>query len=282
MIEGRELGAPLSGLRCALAGPGKVGASLAPWAVAAGAELCAVAGRRAGEEAWPGGPITVDLRDLATAGQDLLLIAVSDRALPEVASTLARRPQAKVALHTSGSLDASVLGDLQAAGSAVGSLHPLKAFPRPLPDPVEARGAFFAVDGDPAARELAFRLAAAWGGVAAEVPAAARPLYHFAATLAAGGVVTLLAAAAEIAGRLGLPEAVARGYLELARGALTVARETVDAGHPLASAITGPAARGDLATLARHLEALAAFAPEKLELATRLAQETRRQTGQEP
>ena len=181
-----------------------------------------------------------------------------------------------MALHTSGSLDASVLAPLRAAGSAIGSLHPLKAFPQPLPDPAEARGVFFAVDGDPAARELAARLAAAWGGVAGEVPPAARPLYHFAATLAAGGTVTLLAAAGEIAERLGLPEAVARGYLELARGALAAAGRALDAGRPLAAAITGPVARGDAATVARHLEALERFDPGELRLADSLADETRR------
>jgi len=271
--------APLAGLRFSLAGPGKVGSSLARWAVAAGAELAAVAGRRPGEAAWPGGPSCEDLGHLETAGQDLLLVAVRDSALPEVAGELARRPQARVALHTSGSLDAAVLDALRPAGSAVGSLHPLKAFPRPLPDPAEARGVFFAVDGDAAAQGLALRLAAAWGGVAAEVPAAVRPLYHFAATLAAGGVVTLLAAAAEIAERLGLPQEVARGYLELARGAVAAARETLDAGRPLGAAITGPAARGDRATVERHLEALRQVAPEKLDLAAALALETVRQTS---
>ena len=271
--------APLAGLRFSLAGPGKVGSSLARWAVAAGAELTAVAGRRPGEAAWPGGPSCEDLGHLETAGQDLLLVAVRDSALPEVAGELARRPQARVALHTSGSLDAAVLDALRPAGSAVGSLHPLKAFPRPLPDPAEARGVFFAADGDAAAQGLALRLAAAWGGVAAEVPAAVRPLYHFAATLAAGGVVTLLAAAAEIAERLGLPQEVARGYLELARGAVAAARETLDAGRPLGAAITGPAARGDRATVERHLEALRQVAPEKLDMAAALALETVRQTS---
>jgi predicted short-subunit dehydrogenase-like oxidoreductase (DUF2520 family) len=273
--------APLAGLRFSLAGPGRVGSSLARWAVAAGAELAAVAGRQPGQAAWPGGPPCAAPEDLATAGEDLLLVAVSDGALREIAAGLARRPQARVVLHTSGSLDASALGELRAAGSATGSLHPLKAFPRPLPDPAEARGTFFAVDGDPEAQALAFRLAAAWEGVAAEVPAAARPLYHFAATLAAGGVVTLLAVAAEIAGRLGLPPEVARGYLELARGALGAARETLDVGEPLGAAITGPAARGDRATLERHLEALRRLAPEKLDLAVALAAETTKQTGQE-
>ena len=155
-----------------------------------------------------GGPLQVALADLATAGQDLLLIAVGDGSIAGVAAALAGRPQARVALHTSGSLDASALAPLRAAGSSIGSLHPLKAFPQAAPDPAEGSGVFFAVDGDPAARELAFRLAAAWGASPPRCRPQARPLYHFAATLAAGGVVTLLAAAEEIAGGLGLPEAV--------------------------------------------------------------------------
>ena len=263
-----SMNAPLVGLRFSLAGPGKVGTSLSRWAVAAGAELVATAGRGS-------------LETLETGGQDLLLLALPDAALPTAAVELARRPQAAVALHTSGSLDASVLAPLREVGSAVGSLHPLKAFPQPLPDPAEARGVFFAVDGDPAARELAWRLATAWGGVPGEVPAAARSLYHFAATLAAGGVVTLLAAAGEIAGGLGLPEAlpeaIIRGYLELARGAVAAAGRTLDAGRPLAAAITGPVARGDVATVERQLAALEDHVPDALPLARALAQETLRQ-----
>ncbi len=258
------MNAPLAGLRFSLAGPGKVGLSLARWATTAGAELVAVAGRGA-------------LDGLDTGGQDLLLLALPDAALPAAAAALARRPQAAVALHTSGSLDAAAIAALRQEGSAVGSLHPLKAFPEPLPEPAEARGVFFAVDGDPAARELAARLAVAWGGVPGEVPPAARSLYHFAATLAAGGVVTLLAAAGEIGARLGLPEAVARGYLELARGAVAAAARALDAGRPLAAAITGPVARGDAATLGRQLAALRASAPDKLPLARALARETAHQ-----
>ena len=272
---------PLAGLRFSVAGPGKAGSSLARWAVAAGAELVAVAGRRAGELAWPGGPPRLALADLDTAGQDLLLIAVGDGAVAEVAARLAGRPQARVALHTSGSLDASALAPLRAAGTKIGSLHPLKAFPQPIPDPAEGRGVFFAVDGDPEARELAFRLAGAWGGVAAEVPAAARPLYHFAATLAAGGVVTLLAAAAEIAGGIGLPEPVTRGYLELARGSLAAAARALDEGQPLAAAITGPVTRDDRETLRKHLAALGSLTPGKLPLAIFLLGEILHQTGRD-
>jgi len=265
--------ASLAGLRFSLVGPGRVGNSLAGWAVAAGGELVAAAGRGT-------------VAGFGSAGQDLLLIAVPDGALAEVAARLARRPQAAVTLHTSGSRDASVLAPLRAAGAAAGALHPLKAFPRVLSAPEEAHGVFFALDGDAAAQGLARRLVAAWGGVAGEVPAAARPLYHFAATLAAGGVATLLATAAELANRATLPPAVARGYLELARGTVAAAIAAAEAspeqaaGAPAAiAALTGPVARGDLATVERHLGALRAAAPELLPLALELARETLRQVA---
>jgi predicted short-subunit dehydrogenase-like oxidoreductase (DUF2520 family) len=252
----------LLGLTFSLAGPGRVGTSLAAWARAAGARQVAAAGR-------------AEAGELATGGQDLLLLAVPEAALPGLAAELGRRPQAAVALHTAGSLPASVLAPLAAAGSAVGTLHPLKAFPGPLPDPAEARGVFFGLDGDPAAVALGRRLAAAWGGEAAEVPPEGRSLYHFAASLAAGGAVTLLAAAEELAERLGLPPAVARGYRELCRGAVAAAVAAGDA----ASAITGPAARGDLETVRRGLDALAEAAPEKAALAGELVRETLRQVA---
>lgn len=255
MIE--EKGLFLSGLTFSLAGPGRVGTSLAAWLEVAGARRIATAGR-------------AGIGDLETAGQDLLLIAVPDTVLRDVAAGLSQRPQAAVALHTSGNLDASALAALREAGSAVGSLHPLKAFPRPLTDPAEAKGVFFAVDGDPEARDLAHRIAAAWGGVSAEVDPAVRPLYHFAATLSAGGVVTILALAEDLARRLGLPEAAVRGYLELCRGAVA---QAVATGTP-AAVLTGPAARGDRATVAGHLEALRQLAPDKLPLVVHLARET--------
>jgi predicted short-subunit dehydrogenase-like oxidoreductase (DUF2520 family) len=219
------------------------------------------------------GAAAVPLGALASAGQDLLLVAVSDPALSEVAASLASRPQARVALHTSGSLDASVLAPLQATGTAPGSLHPLMTFPHPLPDPAVARNKVFALDGAPEALALARRLTAAWAAIPVEIPPSSRALYHLAASLAAGGVVTLLALAADLAARLDLPSAIATGYLELARGALAAAQQAPDP----ALALTGPVARGDLATFNRHRDALAALAPDHLPLVQALARETLRQ-----
>ena len=273
---------PLAGLRFSVAGPGRVGSSLARWAVAAGAELVAVAGRHAGEPAWPDGPPRLALANLDTAGQDLLLIAVGDGAVAEVAARLASRPQARVVLHTSGSLDASALAPLRAAGIGDRLAAPLEGSPPAAPRSGRGEGGSSSPwTATPRRGSWPAGWPAAWGGVAAEVPAAARSLYHFAATLAAGGVVTLLAAAAEIAGGIGLPEQVTRGYLELARGALAAATRALDEGQPLAAAITGPVTRDDRETLRKHLAALGSLTPGKLPLAIFLLGEILHQTGRE-
>jgi predicted short-subunit dehydrogenase-like oxidoreductase (DUF2520 family) len=280
--------ADLADLRVALAGPGRVGTSLAHWARARGASVELVAGRtpeRREPVAEALGARPVPLRELASEGCDLLLVAVADPALDEVARDLALRPQADVVLHTAGGRGASALEPLGTADSAAGSFHPLKAFPEPLTDLAEAADTFFALDGPPPAVELGRRLARAFGGTAEVVPERLRPLYHLAASVAAGGVTTLVASAADLARELGLPDAVARGYLELAAGALGRARGAATAARArgeetagsIARAITGPVARGELDGFARRMELLSASgAPgrRRVELLVHLALET--------
>ena len=291
----------LEGITFALAGAGKVGRSLAPWTVARGARLVAVGvHRRRGPaeelaaacgEAQGTGVDLVPMAELSTVACDLLLMAVADPALDEVVAGLApgfeaahgvksaeKGPRPAVVLHVAGSRGASALAPLAAAdgGGAsphLGTLHPLKAFPHALPDPAEARGVMFAIDGDPEAVALAERLALAWGAVPRRVPEEDRDLYHLGATLAAGGVVTMRAAAERVARAAGLPREVLDGYLALARGALAEAGKELDGEGTFATAITGPAARGDGATVERQLAALVEMSPELADLAARVARE---------
>jgi predicted short-subunit dehydrogenase-like oxidoreductase (DUF2520 family) len=264
----------LAGLELSLVGPGRAGSSVARWLLAAGARLMSVAGR-AGRPLprWAAAAATrrVPLGELSSGGQGLLLVAVPDSELAAVAAQLAPRPQAEVALHLSGALGGEVLGALRAGGTQVGAFHPLRAFPRPLPAAAVGRRTFFALDGDPAALALGARLAAALGAPAMPVPAPLRPLYHLAATWAAGGVVTVTGAAAGLHRRLGLPPASAAGLLELARGSLAAASPE----HP-AEALTGPVARGEARYL-DQLDRLRREAPELHPLAVLLAVETLRQ-----
>jgi predicted short-subunit dehydrogenase-like oxidoreductase (DUF2520 family) len=270
----------LESLRFALVGPGRVGTSLAFWLTAQGARCATVAARSVvGAQALATalGATAAAVDRLASAEVDLLLLAVPDPALAPLAARLALVPQAPVVLHTSGRHSVEVLGALVAPGRALGSFHPLKAFPRSLPDPAEAHGIFFATDGDAAAQRLARRLGEAFGGEVGEVPAASRLIYHLAATLAAGGVTTLVALAAELAERERLSPAVGRGYLALAQGALAAAA----AAPTIPAAITGPVARGDWATFEAEVAALRASGSGVVDLVERLAAETARLAGRQ-
>jgi len=107
------------------------------------------------------------------------------------------------------------------------------------------RGAWFAVAGEPIALEVVEAL----DGHAVEVPDDRRAAYHAAAVIASNHLVALLGQVERLAADLDLP---LEAFLALVRG-------TVDnvAASGAAAALTGPVARGDWATLRRHLAALA-------------------------
>jgi predicted short-subunit dehydrogenase-like oxidoreductase (DUF2520 family) len=177
----------------------------------------------------------------AASGVDVLIIAVPDRRIADVARRV-RPVDSTVVLHLSGSQGLEVL----APHARRGSMHPL--VPMPTPDVGAARieaGVTFAVAGDPVATELAISL----GGRTVVVRDEDRAAYHAAACIAANHVVALMGQVARVAESIGLDLDV---FLGLSRAALA----DVERVGPEA-ALTGPAARGDAATLARHRAALA-------------------------
>ena len=273
--------AALTGLNFSLVGPGKVGSSLAHWATTHGATVSTVAGRtlasaRELTEAIGGRPTTT--ATVSSGTDDLLLISVGDPELAEVVDILSPQKQASVVLHTSGRNPASVLASLRTQDTTIGSIHPLKAFPRILQDPGVAAGVVFGIDGDAPASALSRRLATTWSGIAIEIPPEARSLYHLAATTAAGGVITLVASAVEVAETIGLDPHIAQGLLRLAEDALDQARSA----DTSADAITGPVARGDLSGFENQLVDLRRIDPELARLLDLLARRTlhlRNKTG---
>jgi predicted short-subunit dehydrogenase-like oxidoreductase (DUF2520 family) len=104
----------------------------------------------------------------------------------------------------------------------------------------------FAVAGDPLARLMVESL----GGRMVEVADADRAAYHAAACIAANHVVALLGQVERVAASVGLD---VEAFLPLTRAAV----DDVAALGPR-RALTGPAVRGDWATLSRHLDALPA------------------------
>jgi predicted short-subunit dehydrogenase-like oxidoreductase (DUF2520 family) len=176
----------------------------------------------------------------AAAGVDLLLLAVPDAAIAGVAAAVRPEP-ATVVAHVAGSLG---LGVLAPHGRRAG-IHPLVPLP---PPPVGAErlaaGAWFAVSGD----FLAAAVVDALGGRALHVDDGDRAAYHAAACIASNHLVALLGQVERVAAGVGVP---LDAYLDLVQATV----DNVRALGP-AAALTGPAARGDWATIERHRAAL--------------------------
>jgi predicted short-subunit dehydrogenase-like oxidoreductase (DUF2520 family) len=177
----------------------------------------------------------------AAAGVDLLVLAVPDAAVSPVAAAVAPVEDTVVA-HLAGSLGLDVL----APHPRRAAVHPLVALPDPVVGAARlAGGAWFAVAGDLLAGEVVEDL----GGRRFAVADADRAAYHAAACIASNHLVALLGQAERVAAQAGVPLAP---YLDLVRTTV----ENVATLGP-AAALTGPAARGDEATLDRHRAALA-------------------------
>lgn len=207
-------------------GPGRAGTSLALALTNAGWDVAPMLKR--------GDPVAG-----AARGIDLLVLATPDAAIRDVAREVEPVPDT-VVVHLSGSLGLDVLAPHERRAG----LHPLVALPNPDVGAKRLVGAWFAVAGDPLVR----RLADAMYGRVFTVDDDNRAAYHAAASIAANHLVALMGQVQRVGFAAGVPF---EAYLDLARAALDDVAEL----GPVA-ALTGPVARGDEATVRRHLRAL--------------------------
>lgn len=192
---------------------------------------------------------------------DLIILAVPDDAIERLAGEL-RLYGGQALVHTSGVLGGEVLEPARAAGTQIGAFHPLVAFADTERAIAAFHGATIAVEGDDQLVTHLADMADALGATAVRLAPGSKAAYHAAAVLAAGGFVALLDAIAELGAAAGLDE---QGSLAVYGGLI---EQTLGNARALGirAALTGPMTRGDVGTLARHLEALARLAPAALPL----------------
>ncbi len=176
----------------------------------------------------------------ASSGVDFVVLAVPDDCISQVATQVHPCPDT-VAVHLAGSLGVDVLsGHVRRA-----VVHPLAPLPEPeIGSRRLASGIFFSHSGDDAAIEIVTAL----GGRLIALTGQNRAAYHAAACVASNHVVAVLAQAERIGAGAGIgPEPLA-----------DLARFSLDDVSVMGSraALTGPAARGDRATLDRHIRAV--------------------------
>ncbi len=273
--------------RFAVIGAGRVGASLALALCAQGYTLSgftsATPAGRARAEGLLGRAATLHLPALVALRPEIYFICTPDSVVADVAAELgaalaAAGPQGPAAppvvVHTSGATSVSVLAPCEKAGAAALVFHPLQTFPEPLTGATRFAGAGVALTPGPGrpdmAGEVGFRTADDLGMRPFLLADDKRSLYHAAASVACNYLVTLEAIANDLFVRAGVPERVTFDlFLPLVRATLdnVASRGPVDA-------LTGPLSRGDAATIAAHLEALAEDAPASLSVYRSLGEAT--------
>ena len=233
-------GQPLDRLRFALIGRGRLGRALVAALGDAGLQVDGPLGRGA-----------------TGAGSDVVILAVPDGEISAAARAVAPGP---LVGHCSGATGLDALGAHEAFG-----LHPLMTV---IGAGARFEGASCAIAGSSErSRWIADALARRLGMTPFEVADEDRAAYHAAASIASNFLVTLEA----IAERLAATAGVGREHLA------PLVRATVDNWASLGAerALTGPMARGDVATVARQRAAVVERAPELAPLFDALVEATR-------
>ena len=211
-----------------------------------------------------GGAIAARLREVglsvtaardAPADADLVLLAVPDEAIADVAGRISIGPWVA---HVSGATSLTALDPHERRFS----VHPLQTLTAER-GPEQLDGAWAAVTAETEeAAAVGYWLAETLGLRPFPLAAADKPLYHAGAAMASNFLVTLYRAAARLLEETDAPP----------EALVPLMTRTIENGF----ALTGPIARGDWSTVEAHLDALTERAPDLVPLYRALAEATRR------
>jgi predicted short-subunit dehydrogenase-like oxidoreductase (DUF2520 family) len=192
---------------------------------------------------------------------EMVFITTADDFIAPVNSELKWR-RGQTVVHCSG---ASTVQSLEAArqqGAHVGSIHPCQTFAGIEQAIANLPGSTFAIEAEEPVKTTLTEMVRALKGDIVYLTSEDKVLYHAAAAIACNYFTTIVKLATDLWGNFGKSSADGiKAYMPLLRGTLT---NIETAGFP--KCLTGPIARGDVATIRRHLAALEKYAPEMLPL----------------
>ncbi|PXY35191.1 DUF2520 domain-containing protein [Prauserella sp. PE36] len=255
---------------------GRVGSVLGAALTRAGHTVVAASGvsdasvRRA-ERLLPGVPLLPP--DEVARRADLVLLALPDDALGPMTGGLAKTGALRagqIVVHTSGAHGIGILSPATELGALPLALHPVLTFTgreEDLERLATCSVGVTAAEGDEAAWNVGEALTVEMGAEPVRISEAARPLYHAALAHGANHLITLVADSVELL-RAGGVRNAERLLAPLLSAALDNVLRHGD------RALTGPVARGDAGTVAKHLAVLADEAPDVAATYATLARRT--------
>jgi predicted short-subunit dehydrogenase-like oxidoreductase (DUF2520 family) len=242
-------------VRVIIAGPGRAGGALALAANRAGHEIVGLLARD------PSSVAVASLLDVAFLSwdqplptADLLVIAVRDDAIADVCNRLAPfAGDVAAAIHLSGLTSVAVLAPMAERGLETGSLHPLQTLPTAIRGAESLAGSYAALTAEGDLALQLFGFAQSIGMRVFDLADGDKALYHAAAAASSNYVVAALDVAVRLYEAAGVDPVVAGPLIE------SVVANVLAMGG---AALTGPIARGDVATVAGQVAAIERRAPE--------------------
>lgn len=183
----------------------------------------------------------------------IVFIATADEAIEDVATRTAWRTGQAI-IHLSGAMDISVLDNARRRGAYVGGLHPLQSISQSAGNAQSFNDTTFSIEVAHAPlKSRLCNMVEQLGGRINNLPCGCRMRYHAAANHASALLISLLTDMRQLWHSIGgSEEDMLAALLPLMKGTLQgVEKIGID------RALTGPLARGDIATLEGHLKALA-------------------------
>lgn len=260
-------------LRVGVVGCGRVGAVLGAALRDAGHEVVATsavseASLERAEALLPGVPIVAP--DEVVRRADLVLMTIPDDQIASVVAgfaSLGLFDEPKIVAHAAGALGLEPLAPVVERGGLAFVVHPAMTFSGEAKDVDRLVGTVFAVTGSWESLAVGQSLVLDIEGEPFVLPENQRATYHAALTHSANHTVTLVAQAMQLLRECGVdnPERVLRPLMEA----------TVDNALQRGDrALTGPVSRGDVGTVAGHLDTLEDHAPDIAETYRALARAT--------
>ncbi len=193
----------------------------------------------------------------------LFSLCVPDDALADIALELARvrHPwEDCVVFHTSGARTDAVLAPLAMLGATTLSYHPIQTFVPPV-DAKLWHGIYVGVQSQTRKGiDFGVRLAAGLGAKSVVLEADDKARYHLAAALASNAFVALMGMVGEVLASIGVDRPTGAAMMQP-----LIANTWANLQKSLPEdALTGPVARGDVATIRQHAAALQRHLPQLL------------------
>jgi len=250
----------------AIIGPGKVGTSLGILYAQNGGRVLAVGARNLEKAKAVAARIDGDVKSVsihdAAQSADYVILSVSDDAIQSVCDIIVETTgfrKGSVVIHCSGALSSLELASARDKFKChLGSMHPLQTFPDVCSALQKLPGAYCFYEGDNETLPFITHFAGVIGMTPVQLEGSLKSLYHASAVIACNYLVALFDTAIDTASLSGIEPKTA--WLAL-RPLIEATVRNVDK-LGTTSALTGPIARGDAATVRRHLHDLDNTSPE--------------------